>query len=94
MFMEKHLCNAFIFCVFQIDKLHFCRHTAARQNNYNSVIMLLARGADVTVINKSGESAIDCALQTGSCYNAIALNVHLLGIKDDVKLHQKCILTK
>lgn len=57
------------------------RHTAARQDNYNSVIMLLARGADVMVVNKLGESCIDCVPQKGSSYSAIALNVHILAVR-------------
>lgn len=70
------------------------RHIGARQDNYNSVLMLLARGADVDLMNKLGETALECVPQLGDCYNAIALNVHLLAVKDAPRKSQKVVLTK
>lgn len=70
----------------------YFRHIAARQNNYNTVLVLLARGADVSVANGIGETALDCSGQNSLCYKAIALNFHLNSVAPAQA--QKIILTK
>lgn len=60
----------------------YFRHIGSRQDSYTSVIILLARGADVNIRNNLGELALDCTTKDGICYKAIALNIHLRGVVD------------
>lgn len=46
---------------------------------YDCIIVLVARGADVTLLNKNSESALDCVPPGGDSYSVIALNVTLGG---------------
>ncbi|KAL1138787.1 hypothetical protein AAG570_008849, partial [Ranatra chinensis] len=53
-------------------------HIAARQGAENCVVLLLARGARVDMMNKAGHIPRDCVLDPNSyCYIAIDLNMQL-----------------
>lgn len=60
---------------------------------YNCILILLTRGADVNLVNKSGESPLHCTRLEGDCYNAILLNVQLQGLTSYDKSF-RIILTK
>lgn len=68
------------------------RHIAARQNNYNTVTILLIRGANVTATNGNEETPLDCATQYTACYKAIALNFSLVSVMP--AFTQKTVLAK
>ncbi|VEN36415.1 unnamed protein product [Callosobruchus maculatus] len=55
-------------------------HIAAREDRYNCTIVLLARGASISVLSKNNESPLDCVPDGGDCYGPIALNVKLQAI--------------
>lgn len=73
---------------------HFS-HIGARQNMYNCVLLLLARGARVDITNKAGDSPLDCCLAENSdCYVAINLNIQLKAIVANPRERTQRILTK
>ena len=59
-----------------------CRHIGARQDMYDCNVVLLARGADVTILNKNSESPLDCVPPGGDSYSPIALNITLQATVD------------
>lgn len=61
---------------------------------YSCILILLARGANVNVVNKAGETPLDCTKPMSDCYTAISLNVHLQALtSSESKLH-RTILSK
>lgn len=52
-------------------------HVAARQDNLQCVLLFLSRGAKPDLANVIGQQAIDCALESGDCYNAINTTAEL-----------------
>lgn len=60
---------------------------------YNCVVMLLARGADVTLVNKNNESALDSVPPGGDCYGLIALN-NTLQTSAEIVESQRVVLDK
>lgn len=60
----------------------FSRHIGARLDMYDCIIVLLARGADVTLLNKNKESALDCVPPGGDSYNPISMNITLQATVD------------
>lgn len=62
---------------------------------YNCVLLLLARGARVDVINKAGDGPLDCCLAVNNdCYIAINLNIQLKAIVANPREQTERILTK
>jgi hypothetical protein len=72
-----------------------CSHIGARQNMYNCVLLLLARGARVDFTNKAGDSPLDCCLvENNDCYVAINLNIQLKALVSNSRQRTQLILTK
>lgn len=72
----------------------FCRHIGSREDRYNCIVILLARGADVTLVNKNSETPLDCVPDGGESCKIIALNVYLQGITCSEYGKRRNILTK
>lgn len=71
------------------------RHIAARQNAYECVILLLARGARVDMHNRAGVLPLDCVVGApNDTYTAIKLNVELRNLTLNVQKRAQKILTK
>uniref|UniRef100_A0A1B6ECU3 Histone-lysine N-methyltransferase n=2 Tax=Clastoptera arizonana TaxID=38151 RepID=A0A1B6ECU3_9HEMI len=69
-------------------------HIAARQNVYECVLLLLARGARVDLHNRAGFLPIDCCMVNPSeTYTAIKLNVELRALMLNVQKQSMRILT-
>uniref|UniRef100_A0A8C5F5Y6 Euchromatic histone-lysine N-methyltransferase 1a n=1 Tax=Gadus morhua TaxID=8049 RepID=A0A8C5F5Y6_GADMO len=52
-------------------------HIAARQNHLECVMLFLARGGDVTLRNRDGETALDCCAYGSKVWSALATNKKL-----------------
>jgi ankyrin repeat protein len=77
-----------------LDSFH-SSHIGARQNMYNCVLLLLARGARVDIANKAGDTPLDCCLaENNDCYVAINLNIQLKAIVANPRQRTQRILTK
>lgn len=53
------------------------RHISSREDHYNCVLLLISRGADLSIINKNNETPLDCASKNGLCFNPLKLNTQL-----------------
>lgn len=70
------------------------RHIAAREDRYNCVIVLLARGANVSLVNKNNETPLECLPEDGESYNVIALNLKLQAVAGTDLRNYRTLLSK
>ncbi|XP_056149726.1 histone-lysine N-methyltransferase EHMT1a [Lampris incognitus] len=52
-------------------------HVAVRENHLECVMLFLSRGADVSLRNREGETALDCCSQSSKVWNALNTNKKL-----------------
>ncbi|CAG2182348.1 unnamed protein product, partial [Oppiella nova] len=52
-------------------------HIASRRDNYECVVLLLSRGADITLMNKNNESPLQCAPKDSESEMALKVNQEL-----------------
>ncbi|KRT78790.1 SET domain-containing protein, partial [Oryctes borbonicus] len=62
-----------------------------RQGKYNTIIILLLHGANVTNVNKVNESPLDCSQQYEDCYKLIFLNITIQNVQ--LQYNRKIILS-
>jgi len=70
-------------------------HIGARQDSYEVVLLLLARGAKVDSKNLNGDRPLDCCPNEGSdCWTAINMNVQLQALLANTQERTQRILSK
>lgn len=74
--------------------LTLSRHIAARQNHTDAVVLLLARGAQLDIVNTKGQTPMDCAVPDSDVYLQLTLNSKVLDMMKQNNIRTEKILSR